>query len=131
MKRLLPILLLVFSVGIGVQTVEIYGGTYTGELVNDVPNGQGIWTHPDGRKYVGQYQDGKANGYGTFTSATGLKYVGQWKDNQWSELRAMTDPDRGLTENEKMIQALRWCGTGLAPVTVVYPQGPFFLRPPQ
>ena len=34
-------------------TIEYQGGTYTGEVSNGVPHGQGTFTFPDGRKYVG------------------------------------------------------------------------------
>ena len=38
MKRLLPILLLVFSVGVGAETIEYEGGAYAGKLVDGVPH---------------------------------------------------------------------------------------------
>jgi len=38
---------------------------YKGEIKNGKPNGQGIYTYPDGRKYVGEYKDGQPwNGTG-------------------------------------------------------------------
>ena len=40
-------------------TIEYQGGTYTGEVVGDVPNGKGTWVLPDKTKYVGQFKDGK------------------------------------------------------------------------
>ena len=45
-------LLLVFAAGVGVETIEYDGGTYTGELVDGVPQGQGTWATSAGRKYV-------------------------------------------------------------------------------
>ena len=45
MKRLLPILLLVFSVGVGAETIEYLGCTYTGELKDGHPHGQGTSTY--------------------------------------------------------------------------------------
>ena len=69
MKRLFPMLLLVFSVGVGAETIEWKGGTYVDEVVNggffklfsdDIPHGQGTWTHPIGTKYVGEWKDGKS-----------------------------------------------------------------------
>ena len=44
MKRLLPILSLVFSVGVGAETIEYSGCTYTGELKDGHPHGQGTLT---------------------------------------------------------------------------------------
>ena len=90
MKRLLSILLLVLSVGVWAETIKLDGGTYTGDVLKGVPNGQGTWSIPrvqvssqsgyiDGRTYVGQWTNGKYDGQGTLeTSPT--KYVGQSKD---------------------------------------------------
>jgi len=70
-----------------VETLQIWGGTYIGEVVNGRPNGQGTWTHPDGDKvdgdkYVGEFKDGKFHGQGTYIWANGEKYAGEWKDDQ-------------------------------------------------
>ena len=40
-------------------TIEYQGGIYTGEVVGDVPNGEGTWVLPDKTKYVGKFKDGK------------------------------------------------------------------------
>ena len=117
MKRLLPILLLVFSVGVGAETIEYEGGAYAGKLVDGVPhsqgtytfangakyvgefkdgkivNGQGTETHPDGDKYVGEFKDGKKHGQGTYTFPSGQKYVGQWKDDKEHGQGTWTHPD--------------------------------------
>ena len=54
MKRLLPMLLLVFSVGVEAETINYSGGgIYVGQVSNDTPNGQGSMTWTDGAKYVG------------------------------------------------------------------------------
>ena len=82
MKRLLPILLLVFSVTVGAETVDYAGGTYTGELVNGVPHAQGTWTHPEGDKYVGEFKNGMRHGQGTYIYSDGRKYVGEYKDGK-------------------------------------------------
>jgi len=54
-------------------------GKYEGEIKNGVPNGQGIFTFPDGRKYEGELKDGDYNGQGTYTYSDGSKYIGEWK----------------------------------------------------
>ena len=82
MKRLFPILLLVFSVGVGAETIDYAGGTYTGQLLNGVPHGQGTFTFADGEKYVGEYKDYEYHGQGAFTHADGRKYVGEYKDGK-------------------------------------------------
>ncbi len=55
-------------------------GTYTGELVDGIPNGQGTWIDADGNQYVGSWKDGKQHGQGTGTSPDGQKFVGEFKD---------------------------------------------------
>ena len=55
---------------------------YEGEISNEVPNGQGTLTYPDGQKYEGEWKDGKWDGQGTWTSPDGDKYEGEWKDGQ-------------------------------------------------
>ena len=67
-------------------------GKYLGEFVplfgeNNqieklIPNGQGTYTFPDGKKYVGKWKDGKYNGDGIFTRPNGSKYVGKFKDGE-------------------------------------------------
>ncbi len=55
-------------------------GTYTGELKDGVPHGQGKWTRPAGEEYVGEWENGDFNGHGTW-SGLDDHYVGEWKDN--------------------------------------------------
>ena len=58
MKRLLPILLLVFSVGVGAETIS--------------------HSYPSGNKYVGEIEGGKKHSQGTFTYA---EYSGDISQN--------------------------------------------------
>ena len=41
-------------------------GKYVGEIENGKPNGQGIYTSPNGKKYEGEWKNGKINGQGTY-----------------------------------------------------------------
>jgi hypothetical protein len=82
MKRLLPILLLVFSVGVGADFIDYDGGTYTGKLRNGVRHGEGVLTWSDGKKYVGEFKGGKFHGQGTLSASDGRKYVGEWTDGK-------------------------------------------------
>ena len=52
------------------------------QIVKQIPNGQGTYTFPDGKKYVGKWKDGKYNGEGIFTRPSGSKYVGEFKDGE-------------------------------------------------
>ena len=56
---------------------------YKGEIKNGIPNGQGVFTYPDGRKYVRQWKEGEINGQGTYASPSQWKYVGQFKDGKF------------------------------------------------
>ncbi|MDC0039088.1 trypsin-like peptidase domain-containing protein [Gammaproteobacteria bacterium] len=79
MKHLLPILLLVFSVGVGAETLNFLdGNTYVGGVLNGVPHGHGTFTWVNGEKYIGEWKDGKKHDQGTMTSPNGTKYVGEW-----------------------------------------------------
>ena len=69
----------------GEITIDWEEGTYTGEVSNNVPNGEGTYTFDDGDKYVGEFKDGLPNGQGSYTYPDGAKYVGEWKDdNPWN-----------------------------------------------
>ena len=61
MKHLLPILLLVFSVGVGAETISHTfsdGSKYVGEVKGNKMHGRGTYTWPNGHKYVGEHKDG-------------------------------------------------------------------------
>ncbi len=94
MKRLLPLLLLVFSVGVGAASIEYKGG---GDMVNGVPHGHGTVTWVEGIiEHVGEWQDGKKHGQGAFTWPDGDRYVGEFKgDVPWEG--ALYDKDGNVT----------------------------------
>ena len=62
------------------EFVPLYGENNRIEKL--IPNGQGTYTFPDGKKYVGKWKDGKYNGEGIFTRPIGSKYVGEFKDGE-------------------------------------------------
>ena len=106
-------------------TIDWMNGTYTGEVSNGVPHGQGIWTHPDGDKYVGEWKDNKPNGQGTFTYADGGKYVGEFKDGKINGQGTLTTPDGSAYVGEWK-DGNRWQGTEYdkdANVTATYLEG--------
>ena len=39
-------------------------GSYNGDFVNNIPEGNGVSTHPNGMKYDGQWLNGKRHGIG-------------------------------------------------------------------
>jgi hypothetical protein len=58
------------------------GSQYVGEVVGNVPNGQGATTWPDGKRFTGEYRNGKSNGHGTIILPDGRRYVGEFRDNK-------------------------------------------------
>ena len=53
-------------------------GKYVGEVINNVPNGQGDYFYSDGFKYSGNWIDGRQEGEGTFISPDGSSFEGEW-----------------------------------------------------
>ena len=47
------------------------GDSYSGDYVNDLPEGNGTFTWASGEKYIGEFQGGLFNGKGTYTFADG------------------------------------------------------------
>ena len=74
-------------------TISWEDGTYTGEVSNGVPDGQGTLTFADGRKYVGEWNDGRHHGQGALTSPDGYKYVGQFKNDSFHGQGPLTRHD--------------------------------------
>ena len=52
------------------------GDTYTGEWINDRPEGFGTTEYADGRRLEGRFVGGKANGPGTLFKPDGGRYIG-------------------------------------------------------
>jgi hypothetical protein len=65
--------------GKGTWTSKESGSTYTGDWVNGVFHGQGVFAWKDGTKYEGEFMDDKFHGRGTKTLADGtVEYAGLW-----------------------------------------------------
>ena len=82
------------------DVVSIYwgDGTYTGEVVDGVPHGQGLATVDDpwpnsGDMYVGGFKDGDRHGHGTFTQSDGFTYTGEYRDDDANGQGTCTLPD--------------------------------------
>ncbi len=61
-------------------TIEIYDNTYTGDLKDGQPHGEGEIIYPDGSSVTGEFQDGYLHGYGIYTCTTGAKFVGEFRN---------------------------------------------------
>jgi len=86
-------------------------GEYLGEIINELPNGQGTFTKYDFTqgKYVGKWKDGKKNGQGTYTYLEIGKMVGQWKDDKKVGKGTQTFPNGNMFVGEWKIDK-RWNG---------------------
>lgn len=58
------------------------GTTYSGELKDGKPEGQGTQIWPEGDRYIGSFRNGKHDGKGTYTFPDGGTYTGDWKEGQ-------------------------------------------------
>ena len=54
------------------------GGIYEGNLLNNIPNGQGTIVYENGSFYNGDFLNGKKEGYGKFYEKTVFTYIGEF-----------------------------------------------------
>jgi len=74
MKRVLPILLLMFS-------LKAYGGGFFCSIFpvcGPPQDGHGAYEYDDGTKYVGEWKDGEKHGQGIYTGKS-CTYDGEWR----------------------------------------------------
>ena len=71
------------TVGMENTTISLYGGTYTGDVYNDLPNGLGVWVHPDGQACAGKWVYGTFHGRAALKLSEGETYVGACKYGQF------------------------------------------------
>lgn len=78
--------------GTGTFVMEDVAGTYEGEWVDGVAEGQGTIVWDSGDHYEGEWKDGMRNGQGTYTSTKGDGYVyeGEFQNNERSGKGTMT-----------------------------------------
>ena len=63
-------------------------GIYEGEILNGVPDGEGIYTWYNVEKYVGEFRKGLFHGHGKFTYLSGITAEGVFINNkEWDTLR--------------------------------------------
>lgn len=64
------------------NTISWDGGTYTGEIVNGKPHGQGKLIYPSGAEYVGEFYSGLFHGQGVYISEDGVRHEGGFKQGK-------------------------------------------------
>ncbi len=58
------------------KTIKWAGGTYTGQVKNNIPDGQGRIKMPNKTNYEGEWKAGKPHNYGKITYSSGDEYIG-------------------------------------------------------
>lgn len=92
-------LLLALTIGCSTVTegtISLPEGTYTGQIKNNIPHGEGTLTYPDGTEYVGQWKDGKEHGQGIVrwrVDGDTAWYSGEWVDGKWHGNGIFSYPD--------------------------------------
>ncbi|MEE0997137.1 MAG: hypothetical protein U0L74_07190, partial [Paludibacteraceae bacterium] len=61
------------------------GDIYTGDFVNGVPEGKGVYTFATGDRYEGEFKNGKRNGQGVYIFASGTRQTGIFEDSELIE----------------------------------------------
>ena len=64
-------------------------GKYEGEIINGLPNGQGIYSWFNVNKYIGEFKNGMFHGKGTYYSLPSkIKIIGVFrKDKEWNAIQ--------------------------------------------
>ncbi|CAF3490685.1 unnamed protein product [Rotaria socialis] len=60
------------------------GHIYTGDWVEDLATGEGIFAYTNGDQYEGQYKNGQRHGKGFYTYINGDNYTGDWLEDKKS-----------------------------------------------
>ncbi len=63
-------------------TISDDDGTYSGQLLDGLPHGEGIWESSGGAIYEGEWESGEASGYGVMIWPNGDRYEGEWQNDQ-------------------------------------------------
>lgn len=70
-------------------------GLYDGPVVNDLPEGRGVFCDDAGRRYEGEFHEGYAHGQGLFTyPAAGIRQEGRWEKGLFQDPDAPAAPVR-------------------------------------
>lgn len=67
---------------LAVKTIPWMGGTYSGQLDNNKPSGQGTLKMPNNVCYEGHWKDGKPCGFGKMSYSSGAEYTGCFSEGR-------------------------------------------------
>ncbi len=95
-------------------------GSYSGQHVDGIPYGSGVWTHPEGLVYDGKWKEGKAEGFGVMTWANGDRYEGEWKEDMFNGQGIFYLADGEIYEGEWLNDMRHGQGT------ITYPGGAIY-----
>lgn len=84
-------------------------GTYKGEFIGMMFEGEGTFSFSIGAEYKGQWEKGKMEGHGVLTFKNGSKYEGEFKNGYYhGEGKITTENGRvvkGIWEKGKLIKS--------------------------
>jgi len=73
---------------------------YSGQLTNEIPEGEGEAIYADGSGYKGQFKYGRRSGQGTISWSDGTTYTGQFLNNRFHGIGILSFPNGDRYEGE-------------------------------
>lgn len=102
----------------GFDSISYEGGTYTGEIKDNLPNGFGaLIASVDGGevKFIGEWKDGSMDGQGIIYASNGVRMIGNMKDTSPDGQCILVLPDVGIYEGQFKNGELNGEGTVITP----------------
>jgi hypothetical protein len=89
---------------------KVHGNCSVDRRKNNMMEGEGVYTWPDGRKYEGTYKNDLKDGFGKYTYLDGRVFIGNWvegkKHGKGKLVLASGTSREGYWENDKRIEWL-------------------------
>jgi hypothetical protein len=103
------------------KAIQFAKGIYTGELVNNEPNGVGTLKLKNGDIYIGSFVKGSFNGQGTYIWKNGERYDGEFKDDIFNGKGTLTDSNGNkrsvVFKNGEIVAPAQTASTASTPAT--------------
>ncbi len=68
------------DISTGRANCEYSDGIYKGQIVNKIPNGDGVYVFSNGARYDGEFRNGVAHGRGVYISGNDTRYEGVFRN---------------------------------------------------